>query len=160
VAVRGFALYPQESESIQTLQFSEGHVLELICAGAALPDVLDKICTALDVQMGNVVSVVLFLDDDEHFTHTIAQYGAECGLSVFSCTAILSQSDELLGTFEIYSWLRRSPTGNETMLIERATSLAALAIQLYDHAPDSESPHSAWRRTLGRRSREAPTSEN
>jgi hypothetical protein len=156
----GFALYPQESETIQTLQFSEGHVLELISSGAALPHVLDKICAAFDVQMGNVVSVVLFLDDDEHFTHTIAQYGAECGLSVFSCTAILSQSDELLGTFEIYSCCRRSPTGNEIMLIERATSLAALAIQLYDHAPDSESPFSPWRGTLGKRSREEPSSEN
>ena len=159
-AARGFALYPQESEAIQTLQFSEGHVLELISTGAALPDVLDKICTAFDVQTGNVVSVVLLLDEDEHFTRTIAQYGAECGLSVFSCTAILSQSDELLGTFEIYSCFRRSPTGNETMLIERATSLAALAIQLYDHAPDSESPSSPWRGMLGKRFREEPTSEN
>lgn len=156
----GFALHPQESETIQTLQFSEGHVLELISTGAALADVLETICTALDVQMGNVVSMVVFLDDDEHFTHTIAQHGAECGLSVFSCTAILSQSDELLGTFEIYSYLRRSPNGNETMLIERAISLAALAIQLYDHAPDSESAYSPWRGALGKKSREKPTSEN
>jgi hypothetical protein len=153
-------LYPQESETIQTLQFSEGHVLELISTGAALPDVLDKICIALDVQMGNVVSVVLFLDDDEHFTHTIAQYGAEFGLSVFSCTAILSQSDELLGTFEIYSCFQRGPTRNENMLIERATYLAALAIQLYDHAPDCESPSLTWRGTLGRSSREEPPPEN
>lgn len=153
-------MYPQESETIQTLQISESHVLELISTGAALSDVLDKICTALDVQMGSVVSVVLFLDDDEHFTHTIAQYAAECGLSAFSCSAILSQSDELLGTFEIYSCFRRSPTGNETMLIERATGLAALAIQLYDHVPDSETPCSPSRGALGRSSREEPTSEN
>ena len=145
---------------MQILHFGEGHVLELISTGAALPDVLDKICTALDVQMGNVVSVVLFLDDEEHFTHKIARYGAECGLTVFSCTAILSQSDELLGTFEIYSCLRRGPTENETTLIERATRLAALAIQLCDHAPDSESPSSPGRDTPGRRSREEPTSEN
>jgi hypothetical protein len=155
-----FALHPQESETIQTLQFSEGHVLELISTGAALPDVLDKICTALDVQMGNAISLVLFLDDDEHFTHTMAQYAAECGLSLFSCTAILSPSDELLGTFEIYSCFPRDPTRNEKMLIERATYLATLAIQLYDHAPNSESPSSAWRGTLGRSSREHPPSEN
>jgi hypothetical protein len=153
-------LYPQESETIQTLQFSEGHVLELISTGAALPDVLDKICTALDVQMGNAMSLVLFLDDDEHFTHTMAQYAAECGLSLFSCTAILSPSDELLGTFEIYSCFPRGPTRNENMLIERATYLATLAIQLYDHAPNSESPSSAWRGTLARSSHEHPPSEN
>ncbi len=153
-------MYPQESDTIQILHFGEGHVLELISTGTALPEVLDKICTALDVQMGNVVSVVLFLDDDEHSTHTIAQYAAECGLAVFSCTAILSPSDELLGILETYSYFRRSPTGNETMLIERATSLAALAIQLYDRAADSESPSSPWKGTLGRRSREESTSEN
>jgi hypothetical protein len=106
-------------------------VLELISTGAALPDVLDKICTALDVQMGNAMSLVLFLDDDEHFTHTMAQNAAKCGLFLFSCTAILSPSDELLGTFEIYSCFPRGPTRNENMLIERATYLAALAIQLY-----------------------------
>jgi hypothetical protein len=153
-------LYLQESETIQTLQFSESHVLELISTGAALPDVLDKICTALDVQMGNVASLVLFMDDAEHFTHTMAQYAAKCGLSLFSCTAILSPSDELLGTFEIYSCFPRGPTRNENMLIERATYLAALAIQLYDHAPDSESPSLPWRRTLGRSSPEEPPSEN
>jgi len=156
----GFALHPQESETIQTLQFSEGHMLELISTGAALSDVLDKICTALDVQMGNAMSLVLFLDDDEHFTHTMAQNAAECGRSLFSCTAILSPSDELLGTFEIYSCFPRGPTRNENMLIERATYLAALAIQLYDHASDSESPSLLWRRTLGRSSPEEPPSEN
>jgi len=153
-------LYPQQLETIQTLQFSEDHVLQLISTGAVLPDVLDTICTALDVQMGNAMSLVLFLDDDEHFTHTMAQYAAECGLSLFSCTAILSPCDELLGTFEIYSCFPRGPTRNENALIERATYLAALAIQLYDHAPDSESPSSAWRGTLGRSSREEPPSTN
>src|SRR4029077_2475250 len=77
-AARRFALYPQQLETIQTLQFSEDHVLQLISTGAVLPDVLDTICTALDVQMGNAMSLVLFLDDDEHFTHTMAQYAAEC----------------------------------------------------------------------------------
>ena len=71
-------------------------MLELISTGAVLPDVLDKICTALDVQIGNAMSLVLFLDDDEHFTHTMAQNAAKCGLSLFSCTAILSPSDELV----------------------------------------------------------------
>jgi hypothetical protein len=153
-------LYPQQLETTQTLQFSEGHLLELISTGAALSDVLDRICTALDVQMGNAMSLVLFLDDDEHFTHTMAQNAAECGLSLFSCTAILSPSDELLGTFEIYSCFPRGPTRNENMLIERATYLATLAIQLYNHAPDSRSPSSAWSGTLGRSSRKHPPSEN
>jgi hypothetical protein len=151
-------LYPQESDTIQILHFGEGHVLELISTGAALPDVLEKICTALDVQMGNVASLVLSSDDGEHFTHTIAQYAAECGLFLFSCTGILSPSDELVGIFEVYSCFRRSPTLNENALIERATHLAALAIQLYDHAPDSQGPSSPWSATLARSSREeSPT---
>jgi hypothetical protein len=157
---RGFALYPQESDIIQTLQFGEGHVLELISTGAPLSHVLSNICTALDVQMGNVVSLVLFLDDDEHFMHTIAQHAAQFGLSVFSCTAILSPSDELLGTFEIYSCFPRGPTHNERKLIERATNLATLAIQLYYREPDSGSLSPDWKDTLRRSSREAPPSEN
>jgi hypothetical protein len=153
-------LYLQESETIQTLQFSESHVLELVSTGAALPDVLDKICTALDVQMGNVVSLVLFLDDDEHFMHPIAQYAEQFGLSVFSCTAILSPSDELLGTLDIYSCFRRSPTHNESKLIERATNLATLAIRPYYREPDSGSLSPDWRDTLRRSSREGPPTEN
>ena len=116
---------------MQTLLVGEGHLLELMASDASLPHVLGRICNALDVQVGNVVSLVLFSDDDEHFAHTIVQSAALCGLSVFSCTAILSLSGDLLGTFEVYCCFQRSPTSTEINLIEQAADLAALAIQCH-----------------------------
>ena len=100
--VRGFGMYRQKSDNLRTLLTGEGYLLELIFAGAPLPQVLDKVCTALDLQVGNVVSLVLFPDDEEHTLHTIAQSAVEFGLSAFSCTAILSPSAEFFGTLEMY----------------------------------------------------------
>jgi hypothetical protein len=37
----------------------ERHILELIALGAPLPGILNRLCTALDVQIGNVISLVL-----------------------------------------------------------------------------------------------------
>jgi hypothetical protein len=151
-------LHRQESDTRQTLLIGDGHLLELIFTGAPLRYVLDKICTALDVQVGNVVSLVLFLDDDEHFMHTIAQNAAQFGLSVFCCTAILSRSDELLGTLEMYCCFPRGPTPSESKLIARATHLAALAIQRHNHEQDSASLSLHW--NGGEALRQGPPSKN
>lgn len=153
-------MYRQESDTRQTLLVGDGHLLKLISTGAPLPYVLDEICSALDVQVGNVVSLVLFLDDDEHFMHTIAQNAAQFGLSVFCSTAILSRSDELLGTFEMYCCFPRGPTPSESKLIERATHLAALAIQRHNHEQDSGSFSFHWKGVMGRSSRQGPPSKN
>lgn len=131
-------MYRQKSDHLQTLLPGEGHLLELISAGAPLPQVLDKVCTALDLQVCNVVSLVLFPDDEEHTLHTIAQSAVEFGLSAFSCTAILSPSAEFFGTLEMYCCLPRRPTPDENKLIERAAHLAALAIQQHIRQLDIE----------------------
>lgn len=153
-------MYRRESDNMQTLLAGEGHLLELISEGAPLPQVLDKVCTALDVQVGNVVSLVLFPDDEEHSIHTIAQTAAEFGLSAFSCTPILSPSDEFFGTFEMYCCVPRQPTPSEIKLIERAAHLAALAIQHRNHVLDPESIFLNWNGELGGSSREEPPSSN
>ncbi len=153
-------MYRQESGNMHTLLAGEGHLLELISSGAPLPQVLDKVCTALDVQVGNVVSLVLFPDDEEHFVHTIANTAAEFGLSVFSRTAILSPSEELFGTFEIYCCFPRTPAPSEDRLIQRATHLAALAIQHHYHGRDPGNFSLHWNGAIGSDSREAPPSSN
>jgi hypothetical protein len=147
-------LYRQKSDTAQTLLVGESHVLELISTGAPLTQVLDKLCIALDVQVGNVISLVLFPDDAEHFTHTIAQFAAQSGLSVFCCMAILSLNEELLGTLEMYCCFPRTPTSVEGTLIERAALLAALAIQRHDHERDSGSLSSDWSGTTGKSAHE------
>lgn len=157
---KGFLLYRPESDPIQTLLVGEGSLLDLISTGAPLAHVLDKICTGLDLQVGNIVSLVLFSDDKEHTAQTIAQSAAHFGLSVFSCTAILSPSEELLGTFEVYCCFPRSPSPSESKLIERAAQLAALAIQGHNHEQDSGRFPFHRRGATGRNFREGPPSKN
>lgn len=153
-------MYRQESDDMQTLLAGEAHLLELISTGAPLPQVLNKVCTALDVQVGNVVSLVLLPDGEEHTAHTIANSAAEFGLSVFSRTAILSPSEELFGTFEIYCCSPRTPTPREERLIQRAAYLAALAIQNHYHGRDSGNFSLHWNGAIRSGFRVVPPSRN
>jgi hypothetical protein len=153
-------LHRQDSETAPTLLAGEGHVLELISAGAPLPQVLNKLCTALDLQVGNIVSLVLFPDDEEHAVHTIARSAVDFGLFVFCCAAIVSPDEELLGTFEAYSCLPRGPTPSECKLIERAVRLAALAIQRQHNQQDSGSFPFHPKGEMGRSPRNMAPSKN
>ena len=111
----------------------------MISTGAPLAYVLDMICAALNLHMGNVVSLVLLSDDEAHATLAIAQSAAHFGLSVFRCAAILSPNEELLGTLEVYRCFPGTPTPSDDKLIERTAHLAALAIQGHLHERDSGS---------------------
>jgi len=153
-------MYRQESDNTQTLLAGEGQVLELISEGAPTPQVLDRICMALDSQVGNVVSLVLFPDDEEHKLHTIEQSAATFGLTAFSCTALLSPGQEFFGTLEVYCCFPRTPTLSESVVIERAAHLAVLAIQLHNRDVDTESCSLDWNSTTGRSPREGPPSTN
>lgn len=143
-----FDLLSQESDTTQTVLAGEEQLLELISTDVPLSLVLDKVCTALDVELGNIMSVALFLDDEDHFSHELSRLAALFGLSIFSTTAILSQSGQLLGTLETYCCCSRSPTTPELNLIERAAQIAALAIQLRSDAGDSGAGASSWNSTL------------
>ena len=153
-------MYRPEPDEMQPLLVGEGDLLELISVGAPLPQILDKVCAALDMQVGNVVSLVLLPNDEEHTAHTIANTAAEFGLSVFSRTAILSPNEELVGTLEIYCCFPRTPSASEDRLIQRAAHLAALAIQHHSHGRDSGNFSLHWNGTIGRGSRGAPPSRN
>jgi hypothetical protein len=159
-AAKGVSLHRRQSDDIQTLMAGEGRVLEMISTGAPLSLVLDNIGTALDLEVGDVVSVILLTDDEEHFTHSIAQSAALFGLTVVSRTAILSVSGELLGMIEVYGCLSRGPTSSESKLIDRATQLAALAIQSHTEVQDSENLPFHWNGTTGKSTREGPPSKN
>ena len=150
----------EKANTHQTLLACEDHLLELISAGVPLARVLDELCSAVDVQIGNVVSLVFFWDDEEHFRHLVAQDAARCGLYAFYCTAVLSSSEELLGTFEMYCCFPRTPSLRESKLIERATYLAALAIQHHHHEQAPGNFSLSWKGALERISRESPWSKN
>jgi len=153
-------MYRQESKNLQTFLTGEGQLLELISEGAPLPEVLDRVCTALDVQVGNVVSLVLFPDDAEHALHSIEQSAARFGLSAFSCTAILSPTGEFCGTLEIYCCVPRKPNLSERGLIERAAHFAAVAIQHYKEDVQAESCSLDWNGATGGSPHEGPPSRN
>ena len=138
----------------------EGRLLELISTGAPLAQVLNELCTTVDLQVGNVVSVVLFPNDEEHAVHTIERSALDFGLVVFCCAAIVSPHEELLGTFEAYSCLPRGPTPRECMLIEQTVHLAAFAIQREHNQEHSESFPFLSRDAMGRSPRNLPPSKN
>ena len=153
-------MYRSQADDIGTQLTGEGQLLDLISTGAPLSLVLDKISTAFDLVVGNVVSVILLPGDEEHCTHLIAQSAALFGLSIFCCAAVFSPRGELLGTFEVYSCILRIPTPGESRLLERAAQLAALAIESHDYDQDSDSLPSRWRGTTEESSRERHPSYN
>jgi len=153
-------MHRQESDNLQILLAAEGQLLDLISEGAPLEHVLNRVCTALDVQVGNIVSLVLFPDDEEHTLHTIARSAATLNLTVFSCTAILSPTQEFLGTLEIYCCFPRMPTLGERGLIDRAAQLASLAIQSYKHDTDTDGWPLDWTAAARRSPCEGPPSNN
>jgi hypothetical protein len=153
-------MYGQELNTVQTLLADEVQLLEMISAGAPLPQVLDKVCTLLDLQMGNVVSLVLLPDDGEHTLHNIAQSAAQFGLTPFSCVGVLSPSGEFLATLETYCCFPRKPNLGENQLIEQAAHLAALAIQQYYHDMETEDWPLDWTGATGTSPHEGPPSAN
>jgi hypothetical protein len=125
----------------------ERHVLELISLGAPLAGILNRLCIAIDVQIGDVISLVSLADAEENHFCSVTQRAVEVGLDVFSSTGILSADQTLLGTLEIYACDPRRPTQDEYELIERASHLAAIALQRHT---DEQNLQKVSRRSGGR----------
>jgi hypothetical protein len=135
-----FSLFLHPSDNRRNSFAEERHILELISLGAPLPGILNQLCTAIDVRIGNVVSLVL-LPDVEYYLGSIAQSALQVGLNVFSSTPILSRDKTLLGKLEIYGCDPRLPTSQEARLIDRVSHLAAIALQRHaDEDVDFERP--------------------
>jgi hypothetical protein len=126
--------------SRRTQLAGERHILELISLGAPLPSILNKLCTAIDCKVGNVVSLVLLPDGDENHLCSVSRSATQVGLHLFSSMDILSRNRILLGTLEIYGCDPRKPTPHECQLIERVVHLAAIALQRDDGEADIERP--------------------
>jgi hypothetical protein len=92
--------------------------------------VLNEICSALDCQIGNVVSLISLPEDDRGELAAIATNAALFGLYSFCTEGVVSETEELLATLEMYCCLPRRPSPAEFQLIERAKCLTAIAIKL------------------------------
>jgi hypothetical protein len=112
---------PRRSPDDRTRYFLRGEeqLLQSISSQVPLPRVLNEICSALDFQIGNVVSLVTLPDDDP---------------SGLAAEGVTTENDELLGFLEMYSSVQRDPTAEEVQLIERAKCLAAIAIKRHNEA--------------------------
>lgn len=118
---------------------TEEGILQSISARAPLPQILNEICSALDLQIGNMVSIISLLEeDDASRITTAATNAAHFGLYVFHWEDVVAGNGDRIGFLEMYGTASRSPTDGELLLIERAKCLAAAAIKLhcetYDHA--------------------------
>ncbi len=133
----------------------EKNILDLISRGAPLPEVLNNLCTVIDLQIGNIVSVVLLPDDTERNFETIARGALQFGLRLYWSADIPFRDQGVVGSFEMYCCVPRRPTACELKLIRRATCLAALAIRHYHGDENRGSACREWKRALERRSHEA-----
>jgi hypothetical protein len=134
----------------------ERSILELISTEAPLAEILNNLCTAIDLQLGNIVSVMLLPDDTERDFKTIAHGALQFGLHLYWSADIALGDEDVLGSFEMYCCVPRTPTAFELRLIQRATHMAALAIRRYHGDEDLSGARSAWKRALERRSIETP----
>jgi hypothetical protein len=131
----------QDGNNYQRIQFTgERQVLELISLGAPLPGILNKLCAAMDFQIGNVVSLILLPNGIGSHHCSVTQSATLVGLHLFSSMDILSGENVPLGTLEIYSCDPRRPTRLENQLIERVLHLAAIAIQRRENEEPLEVP--------------------
>jgi hypothetical protein len=131
-------------DKIQYSLRAEEQLLQSISARAPLPKVLNEICTALDSQIGNVVSLIILPGDDPSELAAIAPIAALFGLHAFCSTGVVAENDELLGSLEMFCCVPRRPSVREFQWIERATCLAAIAIKR-----QNETGHHRYRRIQG-----------
>jgi hypothetical protein len=110
---------------------AEGQILQSICGRAPLQEVLHKICDALDLEIGDMISLLSLPSDDTTSLAAIARRAVVFGLYKF-CSAGVTGGDELLESLEMYCCLPRRPFLCEVKLIERATCLAAIAIKRHN----------------------------
>lgn len=114
---------------IQYLLNAERKIVQSISARRPLPEILNEICTALDCQIGNMVSLVSLPEDEATSVAEIARNAELFGLYIFFSVGIFAESGKELGSLEMYSCTPRNPSRGEVQLIERAACLGAIAIE-------------------------------
>ncbi|MGC1107738.1 MAG: hypothetical protein WA876_14485 [Candidatus Acidiferrales bacterium] len=123
---QGNQTHPNSEVGIRAL--TEEQLLQSISAHAPLPEVLNKICIALDCQIGNVVSLISLPEDDASKHAGIAISAERFGLHIF-CSESIVADEELLGFLEMYSCVARLPSPRECRWIKQAACLAAIALK-------------------------------
>src|ERR1700675_2899874 len=92
----------QFDDRIQYLLSAEEQLLHSISTRAPLPGVLNGICSALDCQIGNVVSLISLPENDASEIPAVAMNAALFGLYIFYSEGVFSEEDEQVGSLEMY----------------------------------------------------------
>jgi hypothetical protein len=123
-------MLPHDSEGrIHYLLKEEDKILRSISARAPLSEILNEICTALDCQIGNMVSLISLPEGGRPNTADIARHAALFGLHIFFSAGLINAGGEELGSLEMYCCPARDASNNELQLIGRAICLAAIAME-------------------------------
>jgi hypothetical protein len=128
--------HPHSGDEVQYLLRAEHHLLQSISGRAPIADVLQHICEALDSQLGNMFSVISLPTDDPAAVSAIAKSATLFRLYKFVSASVVGDNDQPLASLEMYCTLDRRPHLSEVQLIERATCLAAVAIQRHNQSAD------------------------
>jgi hypothetical protein len=128
---------PNSDKGILFLLNSEEQILQSISARAPLPEILNRICDALDCQIGNLVSYVSLAEGDANDVTAMATHAEHFGLHQFCSERVFANDADILGSLESFCSVPRTPTASEFQLIERAKCLAAIAIKLDKEADQS-----------------------
>jgi hypothetical protein len=135
------SLHCDSGAEVQYLLRAEEQLLHLISARMPLAEILQEICDALNSEIGNVISLASLPDGDASGLATIAKSAGIFGLHKFCSAPVVGGNDEVLGSLEMYCCVARRPFLNEIRLIERATCLAAVAINRHNDTrsrPDAD----------------------
>ena len=124
------------ADRIQYLLKTEEQILQSISARAPISKILNDICNALDCQIGNMVSLISMPDNNASSGAEVSHSVALFGLYSFASAAIGAENVEGLGILEMYCCVSRRPSPRESQLIERAVSLAAVAIKRHKETID------------------------
>src|ERR1700693_4537460 len=84
-------------DKIQYLLSAEEQLLQAISVRAPLAELLDRICSALDCQIGNVVSMISLSGNYTTNIAEIADNAALFGLHIFSTADVVAENGEELG---------------------------------------------------------------
>jgi hypothetical protein len=126
--------HPDSAKGMQFSLQAEEQLFRAFSSRASLPDLLNRICSALDCQIGNVVSLISLPGDDATDLAVVAGNARLFGLYIFCSAGVLDENDKPLGSLETYCCVPRSPSPEDFQLIDRATCLAAIAIDLHKEA--------------------------
>jgi GAF domain-containing protein len=126
--------HSRTGEAMRFLLRGEEQFIQSISAHAPLPELLNRICSALGWAIGNVVSLISLRDDGATDLAAVAGNAKQFGLYSYCSAAVFAENDELLGSLEMYCCVPRGPSVEEIQMIERATCLAAIAIMLDNDA--------------------------